>query len=271
MRVRVLLIALMALLLAAPALAADRLVLATTTSTANTGLLDVLLPAFSKQSGITVHYIPVGTGKALAIAKRCDADLVIVHAPALEKRFVADGYGVDREPLMHNYFVLVGPPGDPAKVKQAANVQEAFRRIAEAKAPFLSRGDNSGTQVKELSLWKAAGIKPNWPAYREAGRGMGPTLTMADELGSYTLSDIATYRKYLSTGRINLVILADKQELLKNPYSMILVNPAKCPKVKYAQAKKFEEFLLSPQGQKIIGEYKADGKKLFWPIHPPKP
>lgn len=270
MRVRVLLIALLALLLAAPALAADRLVLATTTSTANTGLLDVLLPAFTKQSGVTVHYIPVGTGKALAIAQRCDADVVIVHAPALEERFVADGYGVDRRPLMHNYFVLVGPPGDPAQVKQAKTVEDAFKRIAQAKAPFLSRGDNSGTQVKELALWKAAGIKPDWPSYREAGRGMGPTLTMADELGAYTLSDIATYRKYLSTGRISLVILADQQDLLKNPYSVILVNPAKCPKVKYAQAKEFEKFLLSPQGQKIIADYEADGQKLFWPAHPPK-
>ena len=270
MRLRVLLIVLLTLLLAAPAMAVDRLVLATTTSTANTGLLDVLLPAFTKQSGITVHYIPVGTGKALAIAKRCDADVVIVHAPALEERFVSDGYGVDRQALMHNYFVLVGPPGNPAKVQQAGSVVDALKRIAQAKAPFLSRGDNSGTQVKELSLWKAAGIKPDWPGYREAGRGMGPTLTMADELGAYTLSDIATYRKYLSTGRISLVILADNQDLLKNPYSVILVNPAKCPKVKYGQAKKFEKFLLSAQGQKIIADYKADGKKLFWPVHPPK-
>ena len=121
-----------------------------------------------------------------------------------------------------------------------------------------------------MSLWKAAGIKPDWPGYREAGRGMGPTLTMADELGAYTLSDIATYRKYLSTGRISLVILADNQDLLKNPYAVILVNPAKCPKAKYAQAKEFEKFLLSPQGQKIIADYQADGKKLFWPVRPPK-
>ncbi|MBU1275697.1 MAG: substrate-binding domain-containing protein [Proteobacteria bacterium] len=270
MRSRFLLTALLALLLAAPALAADRLVLATTTSTANTGLLDVLLPAFTKQSGVTVHYIPVGTGKALAIAKRCDADVVIVHAPELEKRFVADGYGVDRKPLMHNYFVLVGPPGDPAQVKQAGSVREALKRIAQAQAPFLSRGDNSGTQVKELALWKAAGIKPDWPAYREAGRGMGPTLTMADELKAYTISDIATYRKYQSTGRIQLAILADQQDLLKNLYSVILVNPAKCPKAKAGQARAFEKFLLSPQGQKIIGDFKADGKRLFWPAHPAK-
>ena len=270
MRARIVLISLLALLLAVPASAADRLVLATTTSTANTGLLDVLLPAFTKQSGITVHYIPVGTGKALAIAKRCDADVVIVHAPELEKRFVAQGYGVDRQPLMHNYFVLVGPPEDPALVKQAKTVEDAFRRIAQAQAPFLSRGDNSGTQVKELALWKAAGIKPVWPAYREAGQGMGPTLTMADELKAYTLSDIATYRKYLSTARIRLAILADQQDLLKNPYSVILVNPAKCPKAKYAHAQAFAKFLLSPQGQKIIGDYKADGQKLFWPAHPAK-
>jgi len=212
----------------------------------------------------------VGTGKALAIARNCDADVVIVHAPALEKRFVDQGYGVDRKPLMHNYFVLVGPSGDPAKVKEAKSVEDALRRIAKAKAPFLSRGDNSGTQVKELALWKAVGVKPAWPAYKEAGRGMGPTLTMADELKAYTLSDIASFRKYLSLGRIRLVILADQQDLLKNPYSVILVNPAKCPKAKYAQAQAFQKFLLSPQGQAIIAGFRADGKRLFWPASPPK-
>ncbi len=269
MRKAVLPLFLILLLLAAPATAAERLLLATTTSTANTGLLDVLLPAFTKASGITVHYVPVGTGKALAIAKRCDADVLIVHAPALEKRFVADGHGVDRKPLMHNYFVIAGPASDPAGVK-GKNPVAAFKAIMAAKARFVSRGDNSGTNVKELGLWKEAGVKPDWPGYKEAGRGMGATLTMANEMKAYTLSDIGTYRKYKSVGKLDLVALVSKHDRLANPYSVILVNPAKCPKAKYEMAKAFEKFLLSPQGQAIIGGFRADGKRLFWPAHPPQ-
>jgi len=255
-------------LLAAPAHAAQRLLLATTTSTANSGLLDVLLPAFTKASGITVHALPVGTGKALAIARRCDADVVMVHAPALEKRFVAQGYGVDRRPLMHNYFAIVGPPGDPAHIKGLDPVR-ALKAIAAHKARFLSRGDNSGTNVKELALWKAAGIKPDWPGYQEGGRGMGATLTMAGELGAYTLSDIGTFLKYKSVGKLGLVVLVTNHELLKNPYSVILVNPARCPKVKVKAARAFMDFLTSPRGRAIIAGYRAGGKQLFWPDQAP--
>ncbi|RJX35917.1 MAG: tungsten ABC transporter substrate-binding protein [Desulfarculus sp.] len=270
MRPRLIVLLLAASWLAAPALAAERLVLATTTSTANSGLLDVLIPAFSKASGVTVHYMPVGTGKALAIARACDADVVLVHAPDREKRFVAQGFGVDRRPLAHNYFVLLGPPSDPAKIKGLA-VAEALRRLAQAKAPFLSRGDNSGTYIKERALWKAAGVKTDWPGYKEGGRGMGAILTMADELKAYTLSDIGTYRKYKSVGKIGLAELVSNQDLLKNPYSVMMVNPARCPKVKIKQARALLDFLTGPQGQRIIADFRAGGQPLFWPATPTKP
>lgn len=269
MHMRALVMLLVALLWAAPALAAERLVLATTTSTANSGLLDVLIPAFSKATGITVHYMPVGTGKALAIARACDADVVLVHAPDREERFVAQGFGVDRRPLAHNYFVLLGPPSDPAKIK-GLTVTEALKRLAQAKAPFLSRGDNSGTYIKERSLWKAAGVKTDWPAYKEGGRGMGAILTMADELKAYTLSDIGTYRKYQSVGKIALVELVGNEDLLKNPYSVMMVNPARCPKVKVKQARSFLDFVTGPQGQRIIADFRAGGLPMFWPAKPPK-
>lgn len=253
------------LLISSGVMAAERLRLATTTSTENSGLLDVLLPPFEKAYGMAVHAIPVGTGKALAIAKRCDADLVMVHAPALEKRFVADGYGVKRVPFMYNYFAVVGPADDPAGVAKCKNAIKALQRIAEAKAIFISRGDNSGTNVKEKEMWKAAGIKPDWPGYKETGRGMGATLTMAGQLGGYTLTDSGTFLKYKSVGKLDLEIHKTQTPSLKNPYSVILVNPARCPKVNTQAAQAFIDFLTSPQGQKIIAAYKAGGRQLFWP------
>jgi tungstate transport system substrate-binding protein len=253
------------LLLSAPALANERIRLATTTSTQNSGLLEHLIPPFEKASGVTVDVISVGTGKALALAKRCDVDLVMVHAPKLELKFVADGYGVDRRKLMHNYFVVVGPAGDPAGVAKAKDVVQAFKAIAKAKAPFVSRGDKSGTNVKEKAIWKAAGIKPAWDGYKEAGQGMGAVLTMSNQLNAYTLTDIGTYRKYLASGKLDLKVLLDRDPLLKNPYAVILVNPAKCPKTKTGPAKAFMDFLVSPKGQKLIKNYKADGKQMFWP------
>ncbi len=246
-------------------LAANRLRLATTTSTENSGLLDVLIPPFEKASGVAVHAIPVGTGKALALGKRCDADLVMVHAPGLEKRFVAQGYGVKRVPVMYNHFAIVGPPGDPAGVGKCEDAVKALARIAEAKATFISRGDNSGTNVKELMLWKKAGIKPDWPGYKEAGRGMGATLTMAGQMGGYTLTDIGTFLKYKSVGKVNLQIHKTQTPSLRNPYSVILVNPKRCPKVRAKLAQAFIDFLTSPRGQKIIADYKAGGRQLFWP------
>ncbi len=264
-RISAALIALCLLLLPLAASAQQRLILATTTSTENSGLLHYILPAFTKKTGIPVHVVAVGTGKALKLAGRCDADLVMVHAPALEKRFVAKGLGVERKRLMHNYFTIVGPASDPAGVAGASSAAEAMRRIAAKKAPFISRGDNSGTNVKEKALWKAAGVVPNWPGYKEAGQGMGAVLTMAGQLEAYTLSDTGTFIKYKSVGKLSLVSLLERDDLLKNPYSVILVNPAHCPKVNNAGARALVRFLLSAQGQKLIGGYQALGKTLFVP------
>lgn len=265
MRLRALALLLTILMLSAPALAAERLRLATTTSTANSGLLDVLIPPFSRATGIAVHAIPVGTGRALALARRCDADLVMVHAPVLEKRFVAEGYGLKRIPLMHNYYALVGPPSDPAGVRGISDAREALRRIARSQVVFLSRGDNSGTNVKEMALWQAAGLKPEWPGYKETGRGMGATLTMASQLKGYTLTDTGTFLKYKSVGKLNLEIVHTETPLMKNPYAVILVNPQRCPRVRARAAAAFAKYLTSAQGQKIIADYKADGRQLFWP------
>ncbi len=257
--------AVMILGLAATATAADRLRLATTTSTEATGLLDVLLPPFEQAEKIKVDVLSVGTGKALALARRCDVDVVMVHAPALEKQFVDEGYGIERVPLMHNYFVIIGPADDPAGVNGAKSAPEALALIKKSGQKFLSRGDNSGTNVKELALWKAAGQEPKWPGYLEAGQGMGRVLTMAQNMKAYTMSDIGTYTKYKSLGRLDLPVLFTGDDSLKNFYSIIVVNPAKCPKTAVKQAEAFQAYLVSPQGQKVIGDFKADGKQLFWP------
>ncbi len=245
--------------------AATRLRLATTTSTENSGLLKVLLPPFEKRTGIKVDVIAVGTGKALTLARRCDVDLVMVHAPKLEKQFVAQGYGIERRRFMHNYFAIVGPPNDPALVGQARDLTDAMRRIADKQAPFLSRGDRSGTHVKELSLWAAAGIKPHWPDYREVGQGMGAVLTMAGQMGAYTLTDLGTFYKYRSKGKLALKVLFAKGELLENPYSVIVVNPQRCPRVKLQAARALADWVCSPEGQRIIAQYRAGGHQLFWP------
>ena len=250
---------------AVPALAQEVVVMATTTSTENSGLLDHLLPPFEKKTGIKVRVVAVGTGKALALARRCDVDLVMVHAPSLEKKFVAQGNGVERRSLMHNYFMIVGPPADPAQVGKASGLGDALARLAAAKAPFVSRGDQSGTHVKELELWKAAGIRPGWKGYREAGQGMGAVLTMANQMGAYTLTDSGTFIKYSSLGKLALKPLWERDDLLYNPYSVILVSPKHCPSVKAKAAKALSDFLVSPQGQKLIGDYRAQGRQLFWP------
>lgn len=253
------------LLLPLSASAQQRVILATTTSTENSGLLSHILPVFTKETGIPVHVVAVGTGKALKLAGRCDADLLMVHAPALEKRFVAQGKGIERSKLMHNYFTIVGPASDPAGVAKAKSAVEAMRRIAAAKATFISRGDESGTNVKELALWKAAGIKPDWPGYKEAGQGMGAVLTMAGQLKAYTLTDTGTFIKYKSVGKLALKSLLERDDLLKNPYSVMLVNPGRCPKTNSAGAKALMRFLLSPRGQRLIAGYRALGKTLFVP------
>lgn len=263
----------LALVAQAPALARaeTRLRLATTTSTENTGLLQVLLPPFEAQAGVKVDVIAVGTGKALELGRRCDVDVLMVHAPDLEEKYVAEGYGVDRRALMHNRFVLVGPASDPAGVAKAPGLPQAMAALAQVKAGFVSRGDNSGTHIKELELWKLAGIQPSWPGYKEAGQGMGAVLTMAAQLGAYTLTDTGTYYKYKSKGQLNLEVLRQGDEPLKNPYHVMLVNAGKCPQAQTALGKQFLDYLVSPQAQAIIAGFKADGQQLFWPDAQPKP
>jgi tungstate transport system substrate-binding protein len=251
------------------AAAADRTItLATTTSTVDTGLLDYLLPIFKADTGIEVKYVYAGTGKALAIAKNGDADLVLVHARSLEDKFIADGYGVDRKDVMHNNFLLIGPKSDPAKIMGMKDAVAAFKKIAEKKALFISRGDNSGTNVKELEIWKMAGITPKGDWYLESGAGIGPTLMLANEKGAYTLSDDSTYYDYTLGNKIDLPIMVQGDKILFNQYGIILVNPKTVPTAKYEDSKIFEDWLTGEKGQKLIAEFKKFDKQLFFPNAP---
>lgn len=252
-------------------MAQTRLRLSTTTSTENSGLLAVLLPPFEKRFQVTVDVIPVGTGKALALARNGDVDVTLVHARPLEDRFVAEGYGVNRRDVMYNDFVLIGPPDDPAGVQKARSAVEAMQRIAQAQALFLSRGDNSGTHVREKSLWQEAGITPQGRWYLEAGKGMGATLTMADEKGAYTLSDRGTYLSMKH--RLQLPILFAGDPRLFNPYGIIAVNPARYPHVHYVLAMALIGWVTSQEGQWIIQEFGKEkfGTPLFVPLAIPHP
>ncbi len=243
--------------------AAAPLRLATTTSTQNSGLLDHLLPAFHQATGIEVHVIAVGTGRALRLGAAGDVDVVLVHAPDAEARFVASGDGTRRYPVMKNAFLLLGPPRDPAGLRQATDAADALRRIAAARAPFVSRGDDSGTHKKEKSLWQAAGIQPGGPWYVEAGQGMGKVLQMADELGAYTLTDRGTWLAYRD--RIGLVPLVSGDPRLDNPYAIIPVNPRRHPHVNYPAAMAFVKWLRSPEGQGRIADYRLHGEQAFTP------
>lgn len=243
-----------------------RLKMASTTSTQNSGLLDILIPAFEKteQGRIKVDVISVGTGQALKIAERGDADLVFVHAPDLEQEFRSRGYGVSHRKVMHNDFVVLGPPEDPAGVGTASSAVRAFSRIAKRPALFVSRGDNSGTHIKERFLWGKTGIDPkgrNW--YLEAGTGMAATLRLAEEKEAYTLSDRGTYLNYRD--RIHLVILYQGDPLLENPYGIMAVNPERFPHVHYREAMRFIDWITSPAGQGVIASYKKSGDQLFFP------
>ncbi len=251
------------------AIASKVLMMATTTSTDNTGLLDYLAPIFKKDTGIELRWVAVGTGKALELGKNCDVDILLVHAPAAEKKYVNKGYGIERTQVMYNDFIIVGPKSDPAKIKGLSPV-DALKKIAQTKAIFVSRGDNSGTNKKEISLWKKAGIKPylvktKW--YRETGQGMLSTLRIASELKGYTLTDRGTYIKFSANHKGNppLKILVEGYKDLFNQYSVIIVNPKRCPNVKYDLAKKFIDWITSPRIQKKIGEFKMLGQKLFVP------
>jgi tungstate transport system substrate-binding protein len=251
------------------AVAADKTItLSTTTSTFDSGLLDYLLPIFKADTGIEVKVISVGTGKALEIAKNGDVDVVLVHARSLEDQFIADGYGIDRKDVMYNNFLLIGPKKDPVKIKGMKDVVAAFKKIADKKALFISRGDKSGTNTKELEIWKTAGITPKGDWYLEAGAGMGPVLMMANEKDAYTLADDSTYYSYALDKKIDLPILVQGDKVLFNQYGVILVNPKKIPTVKYADAKIFADWLTGEKGQKTIAAFKKFDKQLFFPNAP---
>ena len=238
--------------------------LASTTSTEQSGLFRHLIPIFRQDTGIDVRVVAVGTGQALAIGARGDADALFVHDRAGEDKFVADGHGIDRRDVMHNDFVIAGPASDPAGIKGVKDAREAFRRIAAAKAPFASRGDDSGTHRMELRLWTAAGVDPQSdPNYRELGSGMGPTLNTAAGLDAYVLSDRATWASFQN--RQNLVLLVAGDPALFNPYGSILVNPAKGPHIKAAEARIWHEWLTSGRGRAAIAGFKIQGEQLFFP------
>jgi len=227
--------------------AATRLKLATTTSTQAAGILDVLLPPFEKKCHCQVDVIAVGTGKALKLGESGDVDVILVHARPLEDRFVAAGFGINRRPVMYNDFVIIGPANDPAHIGGAKTALEAFKRIAAAQAPFISRGDESGTHDKEMELWREAALNPQGSWYRSVGQGMGETIIMATEVSAYTLTDRSTYIAF-KQGKTDLKILFQGEAGLFNPYGVIAVNPKKFPWVQFDLAMKFIEFITGPEG-----------------------
>jgi tungstate transport system substrate-binding protein len=239
--------------------------LASTTSTQDSGLFGYILPIFKTATGIDVHVVAVGTGQALTIGERGDADALLVHDRPGEDKFVAEGYGIDRRDVMYNDFVIVGPNTDPALIRGLKDARKALTQIADAKAPFASRGDDSGTNRMELRLWKSAGIQPDphsgW--YRDLGQGMGPTLNIAAGMNAYTLTDRATWANFKN--RQNLEILTEGDPALFNPYGSILVNPAKWPKVKYEDAKIWHDWLTTKSGLDAITSYKINGEEVFFP------
>jgi len=243
----------------------QNLILATTTSTQDSGLLDVLIPQFEKQSGYFVKTIAVGSGQAMAMGKRGEADLLLVHSPEAEEQFVSEGFGVNRRRVMHNDFVIVGPENDPAKIKDADSAVEAITRIANTKSQFFSRGDESGTHALEKKLWSSASINPTGNWYQETGQGMGQTLAVTAEKKGYTLTDRGTYLAHEKN--LNMTILSQGDPVLKNVYHVIEVNLEKFPKVNSKAAKRFADFFVSESAQKIIAEYGLDkyGSPLFFP------
>ncbi|MCU0727413.1 MAG: substrate-binding domain-containing protein [Planctomycetes bacterium] len=242
---------------------APRIRLATTTSTEDSGLLGFLLSPFEDREGVKVDRIAVGTGQALEISRRGDADIVLVHARAREDEFVAKGFGIDRRDVMWNDFVIAGPNEDPAGLRGGRDATEALKRIAAAGAGFISRGDDSGTHILERRLWAAAGIVPGWPAYKEAGQGMGNCLVIADEKRSYVLADRGTFLSFRK--RLALAVLVEGDPALRNPYGAILVNPDRHPAVNAAGARKLLDYLTSAEGRARIAAFKVDGETLFHP------
>lgn len=254
-------------LAASPAHAQDKsIIVQSTTSTANSGLFDDILPKFTEKTGITVHVVAVGTGQAIKNAANGDGDVLMVHAKPAEEKFVADGFGVERFDVMYNDFVIVGPAADPAGLKDASNVTDAMQKIAAAEAPFASRGDDSGTHKKEQALWKDAGIdvesaSGQW--YRETGSGMGATLNTAVGMGAYALTDRGTWISFKNRGDLEIVYEGD--ENLFNQYGVILVNPEKHGHVKAEEGQAFIDWILGEEGQDAIASYVLDGQQLFFP------
>ena len=239
------------------------MLLATTTSTYDSGLLDFILPDFEEQTGATVEVVAVGTGAALELGRNGDADVVLVHARELEDAFVEAGYGTQRYDVMYNDFVIIGPEDDPAGIAGVEDAAAAFAAIAEAEAAFISRGDNSGTHNKELNIWESAEIEPAGDWYQEAGQGMGAVLTIANELHAYTLTDRATYLARLEEG-LDLPILVEGDEALFNPYGVIPVNPEEHPTVNADLAQAFVAWLIAPETQDLIEAFEANGTQLFY-------
>ncbi|MDH3692019.1 MAG: substrate-binding domain-containing protein [Gammaproteobacteria bacterium] len=238
--------------------------LATTTSTENAGLLEVLVPEFKNDHGYEVQVIAVGTGKALAMGANGDVDVVLVHAPAAERKFVADGHGVDHRAVMYNDFVVVGPPDDPAGIRGGDDIVKALNAVASNEALFVSRGDDSGTHKKELQLWSEAGLNPNEEWYREVGQGMGKTLQIADELRAYALTDRGTWLALRK--KLDLTIVVERDERLFNPYGIMAVNPANYPDINYEGARRLIEWITSPKAQRMIWDYRVEGEPLFNPL-----
>jgi tungstate transport system substrate-binding protein len=257
----------LATLAAPPSFAQDKsIIVASTTSTRDSGLFDYLLPKFTKKTGIVVKVVAQGTGKALDTGRRCDADVLLVHAKPAEEKFVKAGYGGPRHPVMYNDFVVVGPKKDPAGIKGMKSVTKAFTTLMKKKADFISRGDNSGTNKAELRIWKAAGInieKQKGPWYKAIGQGMGATLNTAAASDAYTLTDRATWIHFKN--KQGLVIEVQGDPHLFNQYGVFLVNPKRCPHVKVKLGNAFINYLISPEGQKVIASYKVQGKQLFHP------
>ncbi|MCO4860364.1 substrate-binding domain-containing protein [Cupriavidus sp. WGlv3] len=248
---------------------AGEIKLATTTSTENSGLLKHLLPRFEQTSGVRVKVIAVGSGKAMKMGEMGDVDVLLVHARKMEDAFVAAGYGVNRRDVMYNDFILVGPASDPAGVKGGKDVLAGFRKLAASGSKFISRGDNSGTDVMEKDYWKQLGIEPKGqPWYVNAGLGMGEVLTMAAQMPAYTLSDRATYGAYRAKTGLAIAIEGDPK--MFNPYGIIAVNPARHPGTNYKDAMKLVEWITSKEGQDVIGGYKVDGEQLFFPDYKAK-
>lgn len=260
---RIILVFAFCLYLDGTAVANDTLRLATTTSTENSGLLSRLNPPFEQQNDVDIHVIAVGTGQSLQLGEAGDVDLVFVHAPEAERKFVDSGYGIERTAVMHNDFVLLGPENDPAQASTATTLREVLLRIYRSQSSFISRGDDSGNHKKEQVLWEHAGVEPRGTWYQSVGQGMGAVLQIAHEKQAYTLSDRGTYLAYLN--KINLEVIYENDKLLDNPYHIILVNPEKHPHVKTDLARKYVDFVTGEEGQRIIREFRINNQQLFYP------